>query len=66
MIIMSKGDAMTPARFWSYIVCESDEKERNKCDGYVVTHVRKYLKPEQIKLLVENKGETNNVPRKSN
>ena len=61
MIVMSKGDAMTPARFWSYIVCESDEKEIHINRGYVVTHVRKYLEPEQIKLLAENKGETNNV-----
>lgn len=51
MIVMSKGDAMTPARFWSYIVCESDEKEIHKHNGFVVTHVRKYLSPEQLKML---------------
>jgi len=51
MIIMQKGDAMTPPRFWSYIVCESAEKEIHKHNGFVVTHVRKYLEPEQIKLL---------------
>ena len=48
---MQKGDAMTPPRFWSYIVCESAEKEIHKHNGFVVTHVRKYLEPEQIKLL---------------
>jgi len=51
MIIMSKGDAMTPARFWSYIVCESAEKEIHISRGYVVTQVRKYLEPEQLRML---------------
>lgn len=42
---MSKGDVMTPARFWSYIVCEESEREQLERRGYVVSRVRNYLDP---------------------
>jgi len=53
-IIICKGTANIPPRFWSWIVCCEDEfTEDIKKQGFIKTECAKYLTLEQLKYLNE-------------
>lgn len=48
-IIITKGDALTPARFWERAVCEEHEfTDELKAEGWTETDSRTYLSDGQI------------------
>ena len=51
-IIIVKGDALTPQRFWVKAVCEKDQfTEKLEDEGWVQTTNRKFLTDKQIAYL---------------
>lgn len=52
-IIISKGNAWTPARFWSWAVCTKEEfkNENYSNDGWIESKTTMYLDKEQLEFL---------------
>jgi len=50
-IIICKGTANIPARFWCWIVCEEEFTKDIKNQGFVKSECTKYLSREQLNFL---------------